>query len=206
MSGPAFLPQLIVGLGNPGPQYAETRHNVGFCVIDALAGRIKAAVREDRRWDSLVGSGRYAGRTVYLQKPLTYMNDSGRAVIRAVQALDLAPPEVLVVCDCIDLPVGRMRLRPGGSSAGQRGVASVARELGTELFPRLRIGIGRPPDDAVEHVLAPWTATELPVIEEVLSAAAAAVLLSLRRGIGCAMNAYNGWRATASAPEPGAES
>lgn len=195
-------PKLIVGLGNPGEQYADTRHNVGFAVVDALVSRL-SRVREQHTWASRLFTARFAGRTIHLMKPLTYMNRSGEAVNRAVRALKLTPPEVLVVVDCLDLPFGRLRMRTGGGSGGHRGMESVVAQVGTNSFPRLRVGIGRSSSqDVVDFVLDPWSPDERAVIDTVTATAADAVLTAVRAGVERAMNAYNSWKLNAEQQEP----
>ena len=146
--------KVVVGLGNPGEQYAKTRHNVGWMTLDRLADRAGWAGRGRTRDASSVVQGRYRGLDLVLAKPLTYMNDSGIAV-RKLIARERAPlHEVLVVTDDFSLPFGKMRFREGGSHGGHNGLRSIIDELHTEAFPRLRIGIGEPGRDAVDHVLS----------------------------------------------------
>ena len=196
------VPKLIVGLGNPGENYAGTRHNVGFMVVDRVLSRLGPRVVLDERYNALLACASYAGRKLHTAKPTTYMNRSGDAVVRIVNVLKLLPQEILVISDCLDLPLGRLRLRESGGSGGQKGVESIIRALGTSDFARLRVGIGRAGQkhQVVEHVLSAWTAEEQPVADAALDAAADAVLYSLRRGITAAMNAFNGWE-----PQPAAE-
>jgi PTH1 family peptidyl-tRNA hydrolase len=186
---------LIVGLGNPGPKYEGTRHNAGFEVVDRLAGDLTRRQPETRIANGVLLSGCCGDRPVHLFKPLTFMNDSGTAVRAITTVLGLGPENMLVVYDCLDLPLGRLRLRGGGSSGGHRGVESIIRELETDKFPRLRVGIGRPESGTIDHVLSPWTAAERPVAERVLETAAQAVQTALREGLEGAMNRYNGWTA-----------
>ncbi|MBN2451075.1 MAG: aminoacyl-tRNA hydrolase [Lentisphaeria bacterium] len=194
--GDARSPFLVVGLGNPGPRYRGTRHNVGFMVVDRLVGRLSATLAAVPDRDLILYRAGEGDRVVCLVQPLTYMNASGTVVSRMAHRLGLPPERVLVVVDCLDLPLGRIRLRPRGSSGGHRGVDSVIRELGTDQFPRLRVGIGRPESgEAIEHVLSPWAAAERSVLATTLEAAADAVCLALAAGVEAAMNRYNGWSA-----------
>lgn len=197
------LPRLVVGLGNPGGRYAETRHNAGFLVVDRVLARCTRLSGPEPGGESECWTVRTpAGRQLWLQKPLTFMNRSGAAVAAAAQALGASPGDVLVVCDCLDLPLGRLRLRPGGSSGGHRGLESVLAALGTEAVPRLRIGIGRQDDVAVvAYVLAEWSPAEQRLAEPVLDAAADAVLSAVTDGVEATMNRFNGWRAAEPPPE-----
>jgi peptidyl-tRNA hydrolase, PTH1 family len=187
-------PRLIVGLGNPGAEYRDTRHNVGYLVVDRLRAVCRTELEEQARWRGLHSAVRYRGGRLNLLKPTTFMNDSGYAVSSAARALDLSPAEILILCDCLDLPLGRIRLRRGGSSGGHRGVASIIEHLGGSDFPRLRVGIGRPPGHAVEHVLATWSEQEASVLDEVVKTACEAILCVVSAGLDTAMNKYNAWQ------------
>jgi PTH1 family peptidyl-tRNA hydrolase len=183
--------RLIVGLGNPGDEYAGTRHNVGFMVVDALAERLRIDLEHGGQ--ALVGWGRHKGYPVGLAKPLTYMNRSGDAVAPLVREHDLDASEVLVIVDDVHLPPGKLRMRPSGSSGGHNGVEHVTERLGTDGFPRLRIGIG---DDygrgqQADYVLSPFSAQQKPVIEDALISASNAVLTYVRDGVDAAMNRFN---------------
>ncbi len=195
------LPRVLVGLGNPGVRYAGTRHNAGFLVIDEIQRRTLSAGAREQCTDCEWMTVRHDGRDLILAKPLTFMNVSGQAVCRLRDQFKVMPAEILVICDCLDLPLGRLRLRPGGSSGGHHGLDSVIAELGTAQFPRLRIGIGR--DDATEvidFVLSPWLESEREQVERTIEAAATAALLAAATGLVPAMNRYNGWKATADTP------
>ena len=188
-------PKLIVGLGNPGDKYRGTRHNAGFLAIDALMRKIKKVGAEEKRQRSRVCKAGFAGSTIYLAKPLTYMNLSGQAVSGLQQELRLSSEEILVIYDCLDIPLGKIRLRMGGGSGGHNGIGSVLAHLGTQDVPRLRIGIGRTEEaDTVNYVLDEWSAEEKNLAEEVLDAAADSVLLAVKRGLEIAMNEYNKWQ------------
>jgi PTH1 family peptidyl-tRNA hydrolase len=192
--------KLVVGLGNPGPRYRRTRHNVGFLVLDEVAARAGAALAE-RRFGGRFGEGRLGGECVGLLAPETFMNRSGEAVAEALGALPVADPaaDLLVVFDDADLPLGRLRLRASGSSGGHRGLADVLERLATESVPRLRFGIGRPaePRHTTDWVLEPFSAPEEELLARALPRAADAVACFATEGIAPAMNRFNGpW------PEP----
>lgn len=189
---PLPRPRLIVGLGNPGPRYANTRHNAGFLVVEEVRRRLKA-VPAGVLSDSVVAKVPWPGGDLHLMEPSTYMNLSGLAVAPFAAAHGIRPEEILVCYDCLDLPLGRLRLRTKGSGGGHRGVESVIRECGTSDFPRLRLGIGRPsPGKAVvDYVLEPWTPEELPVAEAMVRAGAEALLMALELGVEPAMNRCN---------------
>ena len=183
--------KLIVGLGNPGRKYAHHRHNVGFQCLDRLAKAHDLSFNR-RRAKASLASGKIANVGVVLAKPLTYMNLSGQAVRQLVSFYKLPLEDVLVICDDLDLPLGTIRLRPEGGSGGHKGMRSIIEALGSQAFPRLRVGIGRPPgDDAVSYVLNDFTADEQITLESVYEKVVAAVELFLREGIEAAMNEYN---------------
>lgn len=189
-----MLPIVVVGLGNPGAEYANTRHNAGAMVIDRLLERVKRIERRQHKWNSSVWGVRHAGRELLLVRPLTYMNNSGQAVGRLQRALGLVPQDILVVYDCIDLPFGRLRMRSKGGSGGHRGMESVIQVLGARNFPRLRVGVGRKADhDVAEYVLDGWSTEEQARLQRVLDAAVDAVLYATRAGVERAMNRYNSW-------------
>jgi len=183
--------KLIVGLGNPGRQYAHNRHNVGFQCLDRLAQARGLSFAQRRAKASLV-LGKIADVGVVLAKPLTYMNLSGQAVGQLVSFYKLSLEDILVIYDDLDLPLGTIRLRPEGGSGGHKGMRSIIEALGSQAFPRLRVGIGRPLDnDAVSYVLSDFTADEQITLESAYEKVVAAVELFLREGIEAAMNAYN---------------
>jgi PTH1 family peptidyl-tRNA hydrolase len=189
-------PRLILGLGNPGPGYARHRHNIGFMVLDRFADR--HGLRFDRREaNALVASGEVAGRPLVLAKPQTWMNRSGAAARPLVQRYTRRPAELLVVYDDLDLPLGRLRLRAEGSAGGHNGMRDIIAALGTQAFPRLRLGIGRPPagEDPADYVLSPFTPDERPLAEQMLDDAVAALELILREGVARAMSEVNRARA-----------
>ncbi len=183
--------RLIIGLGNPGRRYRGTRHNVGHEVVQCLAARLRVQLEEDG-W-ARIGRARVDGGTVVLGIPDTYMNVSGQAVKDLLRRRRRRPDELLVVHDDLDLPLGQLRLRPGGGSGGHNGLRSIMEEIGTGMFPRLRIGIGRPPAgvDPAEFVLERFTAEERRVIDGVVPWAADAALAAAAEGLEAAMNRYN---------------
>jgi len=186
--------KLVVGLGNPGPRYSGTRHNAGFLVIEELARRHGGALRAaDSARTAKLAPGTLAPGAVTLLEPLTFMNLSGRAVQGALTHGRVRPQEMIVVHDDIDLPLGRLRVRVGGSGGGQRGVADIARSVGAD-FVRVKVGVGRPPDgwSTENWVLSRFTADEAPLLATVVSAAADAVELVVRSGTERAMNEVNG--------------
>ena len=185
--------KVVVGLGNPGPRYAQTRHNVGFLVVDELARRWNVpADSYERRWETLTGEAQVGAERVLLLKPQTYVNLSGRSVRAIQQFYKLALTDLLVICDDLDLPVGRIRLRASGSGGGQKGLENILLRLASNDVPRLRIGIGKVHSSVTtEHVLSRFAPDERQPIEAALAAAADAVECWLGRGIDAAMNEFN---------------
>jgi len=179
--------KLIVGLGNPGPRYRNTRHNAGFLVLDLLAQRHGLTFRKGKQAEE----ARWEGR--WLLKPLTFMNLSGSAVQAYATKLRLAPTDILVIHDDLDLPLGRLRFKTGGGAGGQKGVADIAARIGPG-FHRLKLGIGRPPEGwKVENwVLSRFRDDEADLVEKVIGHAADAVEMALENGLEAAMNRYNG--------------
>lgn len=182
---------LIVGLGNPGPEYRGTRHNIGFEVIEELSKR--HAIKIDRsRAKARIGSGRICGVAVTLAKPMTYMNLSGQAVAPLLRELNLKPERLLVIADETDLPLGRVRLRAKGGPGGHNGHKSIIASLGTQEYPRLRLGIGRVDKSrTVDHVLGHFDFGESPVAAEMIKGAADAVELVMELGVEAAMSRVN---------------
>ncbi len=183
--------KLIVGLGNPGPEYSDTRHNIGFLVVDELASRHGVSLRSQAKWKARTARIADVGDGVMLVKPTTFMNLSGWAVREIAGFYRLPPDDLLIVVDDADLPVGRLRLRPGGSAGGHNGLKSIIEELGADAFPRLRIGVGRQPGELRNHVLGRFSADEELRIEAAVKRAADAAELFAREGILAAMNAFN---------------
>lgn len=182
--------KLIIGLGNPGRQYQGTRHNIGFSTIDILARRHRIHVRS-RRSKSLVGEGIIASEEVVLSKPLTFVNLSGQAVGGLVRRYKLDMKDVLVICDDVNLPLGRLRIRTSGSAGGHKGLKSVIHSLGTEDFVRIRIGIGSPAGHMVDHVLSRFQRNEREAVRHAIERAADSVETYLVSGIEQAMNQFN---------------
>jgi PTH1 family peptidyl-tRNA hydrolase len=187
--------KLIVGLGNPGKAYAGNRHNVGFRCIDRLSAEHRIPVKERRLrlkpLKAVFGRGEVGGAPVVLAKPRTFMNLSGRAVAQLVRRFGVAPDDLIVTHDDMDLPLGKIRIRRGGSAGGHKGVASIIDSLGSEGFTRVRIGIGRPGGDEVSHVLGDFTAEEKATVTQAVDQAAEAARCILSDGIEAAMNRYN---------------
>jgi PTH1 family peptidyl-tRNA hydrolase len=183
---------LIVGLGNPGREYRDTRHNIGFMVLDRLAERL--GVRFSRmQFKALVTDGRYQDHKVLLAKPQTYMNSSGEAVGSLVNFYKLPLENLLVVYDDVDLPFETIRIRPEGGSGGHKGMKSIIEQLGTQAYPRMRLGIGRPPGrmEAADYVLKVFSNDEDGFLAVFLDRAAEAALACLAQGIEYAMTQYN---------------
>ena len=185
--------KVVVGLGNPGRQYAATRHNIGWMVLDRLAERARWSDRPARGSAAAIVSGRYRGLDVALVKPHTFMNLSGSAVRKALVRFRAPPEELLVVVDDFALPFGRLRFREAGSSGGHNGLESIIDELGSNRFARLRIGIGEPGGTAVDHVLSRFSADERRALDEVIDAAADAVEEWARLGTNKAATRWNAW-------------
>ena len=184
---------MLVGLGNPGREYASNRHNVGFMLIDGLGNRL-GAPRMRLQSKALVCSCQHDGRSIMLVKPQTYMNLSGQAIQSLARFYRVPLERLLVAHDDLDLPLGTLRMRPGGGPGGQKGVASTIERLGSTDFARLRIGIGRPPGsmDPADYVLQDFGRDELPEVLETLDRATDAALVFVADGIQAAMNAFNG--------------
>jgi len=184
--------KIIVGLGNPGDRYRNTRHNVGFHCIDLLARRWGIDVKE-RRAKAVLGRGRFQDREVVLAKPRTFMNCSGEAINYLVARFGAKPADIVVIYDEMDLPVGRIRIRPGGSSAGHNGIRSIIGELHTQNFPRVRVGIGPPETHGgqVSHVLNRFTDEEAGDISDAIQRVADAMECLVEENITVAMNRFN---------------
>ncbi|MFM8321251.1 MAG: aminoacyl-tRNA hydrolase [Chloroflexota bacterium] len=184
---------LIAGLGNPGKEYKNTRHNIGFMLADRLAERLglKFSRLESK---ALVTRGEYQAHKVILAKPQTFMNLSGTAVGALLRYYKAPLSNLLVAYDDVDLPPGTVRIRPGGSSGGQKGMASIIERVGTADFPRLRLGIGRPPGrmEAADYVLQSFSTGDLAVIQPAIERGVDAALLFIAQGLEAAMNQYNG--------------
>jgi len=186
--------RLIVGLGNPGKEYRETRHNVGFMVVDEIARRhnLTLAMAPTQVPDAFLAK-KYGPEPLLVAKPLTFMNRSGDAVAGLARYYDIVPGDLLVVVDEAALPFGRLRARPRGSAGGHNGLKSVIDRLGTTEFPRLRLGVGRGDArrDLADHVLSKFEADEQPALEEFITRAADAAEMFAAEGIEKVMNVYN---------------
>ena len=194
----------IAGLGNPGPEYAATRHNIGFVLVDRLAVRWRAAWALEKKFQTRLARAERDGRKVILCQPQTFMNASGEAVRAVGRFYQLPAGSILIVVDDADLPLGQLRMRPEGSSGGHHGLESVEQQLATRAYPRLRLGIGRRSEDQREitdYVLGRFEAAERGTVEEVLDRAVRQVECWLADGIEKAMNEFNG--AITAPPEKG---
>ena len=186
---------LIVGLGNPGRQYARTRHNAGFMVVERLANRWRASLAAKLKFHARLASLDRDGRKVLLCQPETFMNASGEAVRAVASFYQLEAERILVVVDDADLPLGEIRLRAGGSSGGHHGLESIEQHLGTRDFPRLRVGIGREESatrEITDYVLSQFTGAETELVEKVLTRACDQIECWVSNGISQAMNQFNG--------------
>lgn len=188
-------PLLVVGLGNPGPNYAKTRHNVGFMVTDRLAERIGATFKVHKRSGADAVTDRIAGRPVVLAKPRCYMNESGRQVGLLAKFYSVPPADVIVVHDDLDLDFGRVRLKFGGGEGGHNGLRSIASALGSKDFQRVRFGIGRPPGrmDPAAFVLQPFSTPERTEVPTICEQAADATELLIELGVESAQNIVHAW-------------
>jgi len=186
---------LIIGLGNPGREYRDTRHNAGFMLADRLAGRWNATWRLEPKFFAELAEASYSGKRWILCKPQTFMNQSGEAVGRLAMFYKIAAANVLVLVDDADLKFGTIRMRPEGSSGGHHGLLSVENRLGSRSFPRLKLGIARPAQsvrDIAGYVLARFSSDELPILEKVLDRSTRQVELWADEGISKAMSLFNG--------------
>ncbi|MEY2832947.1 MAG: hypothetical protein RLZZ574_2206 [Cyanobacteriota bacterium] len=191
-----IIPELIVGLGNPEPKYDNTRHNIGFAAVDELAKVWQIPLKENKRFQGLFSEGvTPGGQKVRLLKPLTYMNRSGQSVRAVTDWYKVEARSVLVIYDDMDLPVGRLRMRLSGSAGGHNGMKSIIAHLGSQEFPRLRIGIGKSDGEktTISHVLGKFAPEEFKAIDEILYISVKAIELSLKEGIDQSMNRYNGF-------------
>lgn len=190
-------PRLIVGLGNPGDRYRGTRHNIGFMALDALAGQERLTWKVEKKWKAEVAKS--ADASLVLAKPQTFMNLSGESIGPLARYLKVPLSDILAVVDDMELPWGRLRLRPGGSAGGHNGLKSLIQHLGGQDFPRLRLGVGRPSvaRDPSDHVLGKFSPDEQAGLANVLTHATLCILAVHRQGLEAAMNTFN--------PAPGAQ-
>lgn len=186
------MAKLLVGLGNPGARYAATRHNIGWVVLDAFAQKHGASISRVA-FDGVCGEVGYGAERLYLLKPMTYMNHSGRSVAKALSFYKIDPQDVLVVYDDLDLPPGKLRLREKGGAGGHNGMKSLIQELGTQEFGRLRVGIGRPAPgwDVVDWVLAPFREDDAALMAQAVPQAVEAIEAWQKEGLRAAMNRFN---------------
>lgn len=184
--------KLVVGLGNPGKQYEKTKHNIGFMVVDAIADSVPHTPWREEQWAE-VCSITVAGEKVLLVKPQTFMNVSGESVGPLMRYYKIDPSDVYCIYDDMDLPVGKLRIRPNGSSGGHNGIKSLISHLGTENFPRFRVGIGRPLPQwtVIDHVLAPFSEESQEKVQKGIKDTVKAVLGTLEVGIDKGMNQFN---------------
>ena len=184
---------LIAGLGNPGLEYRHTRHNFGFLALEALAEEAKLPLKKIK-FKAMIAEGRLEGKPVVLAKPLTFMNESGTSIISLMHFFKIDLEHLLIIHDDLDLPFGTIRLRADGGTSGQRGMASIIDKLGTQTFPRMRLGIGRPPGqmESADYVLQRFSKADDEVLKIVLRFAVEAGQTFIRDGLVTAMNHYNG--------------
>ena len=188
MDNPSLRIRCVAGLGNPGPEYAGTRHNIGFMVIDQLAAQLGLAWEKSTRWDALTSK---QGDLV-LAKPVSFMNRSGYPLVAIAQFYKIAPPEILVVLDDLALPLGRIRIRAGGGTGGHNGLDSVIMQFGTEEIPRLRIGIGAAPTaGSVDYVLGRFFEEERALVNGAIDRSVQAIKCAVDNGVVAAMNTFN---------------
>lgn len=184
------IPQirLIAGLGNPGPEYVGTRHNIGFMVVDHLAAQVGSTWEKSTKWDALTSKH----SDTLLVKPMSFMNRSGYPLVAVAQFYKIAPSEILVVLDDLALPVGRIRIRPSGGTGGHNGLESIIMQFGTEEIPRLRIGIGAAPrDGGVDYVLGRFFEEERPLVKSAIERGIEAIKCAVDNGVVSAMNTFN---------------
>lgn len=191
--------KIIAGLGNPGAQYANTPHSIGFETVDAIAAESGAVWENKKAFKCLMAKCVFAGMPVLLVKPQTFMNLSGDSIAPAVKYHNAAPSDLLVVQDDIDLAAGRIRIRKGGSSGGHNGIKSVIERLGTQAFTRLKLGVGKDRADVVGHVLGKFSPEVRKIMDLEVAASVKAAAAILRNGPDQAMNEFNGWSADGGA-------
>ena len=187
--------KIIVGLGNPGAEYANTPHSIGFEAVDAIAAEIGASWEPKRQFKCLMAKGTFAGLPVMLVKPQTYMNLSGESVAPVGKYHNATPADLLVIQDDIDLPAGKMRIRKAGSCGGHNGIRNIIERLGTPGFARLKLGVGKDRANVVAHVLGKFDPTTRALMDRVVREAVKAAALVLKEGPDRAMNQFNGFDA-----------
>lgn len=184
---------LIVGLGNPGKEYEDTRHNIGFEAIDYLSRKYNIDINRSK-FKGVFGEGFINGQKVILLKPTTYMNLSGESIIEVINFYKLDNNEVIVIYDDISLEIGKLRIREKGSAGGHNGIKSIIANMGVDIFPRIKIGVGQPKGDLVSHVLGKFSKEEVQDLNEVIEASAKAVEIIIKLGTKEAMNELNGFK------------
>lgn len=185
--------KVIVGLGNPGAQYANTPHSVGFEVVDAIAAELGLGWETKKAFSCLMAKGVFAGMPVLLVKPQTYMNLSGDSVAPVVKYHNATTADLIVVQDDIDIPLGRIRIRKNGSCGGHNGIRNIIERLGSQSFIRLKVGVGKDRSNVIGHVLGKFDPASRTTVDKVVSASVQAVASILRDGADKAMNVFNGW-------------
>ena len=182
---------LIAGLGNPGREYVGTRHNIGFEAADALCSKFDIKFNKEK-FRAVFGSGTIAGEKVIVAKPQTYMNLSGESIRELAEWYKIDSENIIIMYDDISLPVGKLRIREKGSAGGHNGLKNIIAHLGTDAFPRVKVGVGAPEHDIVDWVIGPFTANERKVIDSVLDRALGAAECIITDGVSAAQNRYNG--------------
>lgn len=186
---------LIVGLGNPGKEYENTRHNVGFQVIDNIAKEYNISINR-QKFKGVYGEGFINGKKVIILKPTTYMNLSGESVREVVDFYNLRSDEIIVIYDDISLEIGKLRIRDKGSAGGHNGIKSIIAHLGGDVFPRIKVGIGQPDVDLVKYVLGRFTKDEMKTLSESIEASTKATEEIINNDVSSAMNQFNGFKAS----------
>lgn len=184
----------IIGLGNPGKQYENTRHNVGFMAIDKISEEFGVSVSQ-LKWHALIGDVRIGSDRVILIKPQTYMNNSGIAVREIVNFYKLESEDIVVICDDIDINFGKIRIRKNGTAGTHNGLKSIVKELGTSNFVKLKVAVGHKPEkmDLADFVLSKFTSEDKKIIDEEIDGVKDAAIMTIKNGVDSAMNEFNGW-------------
>lgn len=184
---------LIVGLGNPGPDYASTRHNVGFMVVDKIAEEMNVNI-DKNKFKGLIAEGRIGTEKILLLKPMTFMNLSGESIVEAANFYKIPVEEIIVIFDDVSLDIGKIRIRKKGSAGGHNGIKSTISALGSDNFPRVKIGIGAAKHDLVKHVLGKFSAEEKSVLDQAIAAAKESVFTMVKESVDSAISEYNGFK------------
>ena len=184
--------KVVAGLGNPGSEYAGTRHNAGFEIVDRLITKLPGEYLQSSKFNAELFEGRFRSRVMRLIKPMTYMNLSGKAIGALMRKFDIRPEELLVIYDEVDLPLGRIRIKRGGGSAGHRGVESIISETGSDKFARIRVGISSGGRCQVDHVLGKFDQEEAAIFDNVSEGVVEAAIMCIARDVNMAMNNFNG--------------